>query len=125
MLAPSRAAAMEALSISTMPRLPRRVAAARRHGAGGRAAAFLGVGDGAAERGFSVREAGEEIMESVFECGSVVPGCRFVIHADERDEVLAKAIEHMHSFHEIEHLSEPLKARIRAAIREEWVERTR
>jgi predicted small metal-binding protein len=54
-----------------------------------------------------------------------VPGCRFVIHAEERDEVLLKAVEHMHSFHEIEHLSEPLKARIRAAIREEWVERTR
>jgi predicted small metal-binding protein len=64
-------------------------------------------------------------MANVFECGSVVPGCRFVIHAEERDEVLLKAVEHMHSFHDIEHLSEPLKARIRAAVREEWVERTR
>src|SRR5215831_9350869 len=50
-----------------------------------------------AERVLSVRKLGEGIMVHVFECGSVVPGCKFVIHADERDEVLAKAIEHMYS----------------------------
>ena len=72
-----------------------------------------------------MQQLGEGIMVHVFECGSVVPGCTFVIHADERDEVLIKAIDHMYSFHDIEHLSAPLKARIRAVIREESVERMR
>jgi predicted small metal-binding protein len=60
-------------------------------------------------------------MVKVFECASVVPGCKFVIHAEERDEVLVQAIEHLHSFHDIGHLSEPLKARIRAVIKDETV----
>ena len=50
------------------------------------------------------------------ECSSVMPGCKFVAHRESRDGALAAAIEHMHQVHEIEHLSDPLKARIRAAI---------
>ena len=61
-------------------------------------------------------------MLSVYECGSVVPGCRFVAHSESRDDVLVIAIEHMHRVHEIEHISESLKARIRAVIREAPVE---
>jgi len=57
-------------------------------------------------------------MAKVFECGSVVPGCKFVIHAEERDDVLGQAVEHLHSFHDIEHLSDQLRARICAVIRE-------
>jgi predicted small metal-binding protein len=57
-------------------------------------------------------------MLSVYECGSVVPGCRFVAHGESRDDVLVIAIEHMHRVHEIDHLSESLKARIRAVIKE-------
>ncbi len=57
-------------------------------------------------------------MPSVFECGSVVPGCRFVAHSDSRDEVLVTAIEHLHGVHEIEHLSDALKARLRAVIKD-------
>ena len=61
-------------------------------------------------------------MSSVYECGSVVPGCRFVAHSESRDDVLVIAIEHMHRVHEIEHLSDLLKARIRAVIKEAPVE---
>ena len=57
-------------------------------------------------------------MPSVYECSSVMPGCKFVAHRESRDGALAAAIEHMHQVHEIEHLSDPLKARIRAAIKE-------
>jgi predicted small metal-binding protein len=61
-------------------------------------------------------------MVSVYECGSVVPGCRFVAHGESRDSVLVLAIEHMHRVHEIDHLSDSLKARIRATIKEAPVE---
>jgi predicted small metal-binding protein len=61
-------------------------------------------------------------MLSVYECGSVVPGCRFVAHSESRDDVLVIAIEHMHRVHEIEHISDSLKARIRAVITEAPVE---
>jgi predicted small metal-binding protein len=57
-------------------------------------------------------------MVSFYECGSVVPGCRFVAHNENREDLLIIAIEHLHRVHEIEHLSEPVKARIRAVIRE-------
>jgi predicted small metal-binding protein len=58
-------------------------------------------------------------MGKVFECGSVVPGCRFVIHADGDDELMMKAMAHARAEHGIEHMSEHLKARVRAAIRDE------
>jgi predicted small metal-binding protein len=57
-------------------------------------------------------------MASVYECSTVVPGCRFVAHSEYRDDVVAIAIEHLHRVHEIEHISDPLKARIRDVIKE-------
>ena len=57
-------------------------------------------------------------MPSIYDCGSVVPGCRFVAQGESRDDVLVIAIEHMHRVHEIDHLSESLKARLRAVIKE-------
>lgn len=61
-------------------------------------------------------------MLSVYECASVIPGCRFVAHSEHRDDVLAAAVEHMHQVHDIEHLSDSLKARIRTVIKEAPVE---
>jgi predicted small metal-binding protein len=61
-------------------------------------------------------------MLSVYECGSVVPGCRFVAHSESRDDLLITAVEHVHRVHDIEHISDPLKARIRAVIKEVLVE---
>ena len=54
----------------------------------------------------------------VFECGTVVPGCKFVLHGETVDELLVIAAEHVHSVHGIDHLSEELKARIRSVIRD-------
>ncbi len=58
-------------------------------------------------------------MGKVFECGSVVPGCHYVTHGANEDEVLVKAADHLHSAHEVEHLSERLKERIRAVVRDD------
>ncbi len=61
----------------------------------------------------------EAHMIKVIECGAVVPGCTFVMHGDSEEELLMKAIEHLHASHGIAHPSEPLKARIRAVMRDE------
>lgn len=63
-------------------------------------------------------------MSRYLECGSVIPGCRFVIHADNDDQLMMKAMEHARIEHGIEHMSPQLKARIRAAIRTEPVRET-
>jgi predicted small metal-binding protein len=65
-----------------------------------------------------MRVSREATMLNVYECASVVPGCRFVAHSESRDDVLVIAIEHLHRVHDIEHLSDSLKARIRAVIKE-------
>ena len=57
-------------------------------------------------------------MPSVYECGSVIPGCKFVAHSESRDDVVAIAIERLHRVHEIEQTSDSLKARIRDVIKE-------
>lgn len=58
-------------------------------------------------------------MAKVFECGSVVPGCNFVTHGESEDEVMMKAADHLHSAHEVEHLSQRLQERVRAVIRDD------
>ena len=62
-------------------------------------------------------------MGKVRECGSVFPGCEIAIHGDGDDEVMAKAMEHARSQHHLSELSQPLRQRMRAAIREEAPER--
>jgi predicted small metal-binding protein len=58
-------------------------------------------------------------MAKVFECGSVVPGCESVLHAQDASELMIRAVEHMRSTHEIEHVSEHLVTRIRSVIKDE------
>ena len=58
-------------------------------------------------------------MAKVIECGAVVPGCNFVVHGADEAEIIVKMAEHLGSSHDVEHLSEQLKARIRAAIRDD------
>jgi predicted small metal-binding protein len=58
-------------------------------------------------------------MSKTLECGSVVPGCKFVMHGDSEEELMMKEVEHARVAHDIEHISERLRARIRAAINEE------
>jgi predicted small metal-binding protein len=59
----------------------------------------------------------EADMAKMFECGTVVPGCKFVVHGDTEADVMSNATEHLRSSHEIEHFSERLKAKMRAAIK--------
>jgi len=61
----------------------------------------------------------EAPMSKILECRSVVPGCDFVFHGDDDEQVMMETVEHMHTVHGVGHVSEQLKARIRAAIREE------
>ncbi len=57
-------------------------------------------------------------MSKILKCGDVVPGCKFVIHGEGEDEVMMKAADHARTTHGVDHLSEPLKTQIRAAIRD-------
>jgi hypothetical protein len=50
-------------------------------------------------------------MPSVCECGSVILACKFVAHS--RGDVAVIAIERLHRVREIEHISDPVKVRIR------------
>jgi predicted small metal-binding protein len=56
-------------------------------------------------------------MSKILECGHVVPGCKSVIHGGSEEEVMMKAAEHARLVHGVEHLSEQLRAQIRAAIK--------
>ena len=58
-------------------------------------------------------------MTKVLECRTVVPGCNFVVHGESEEDVLMKEEEHVVRMHGVEHISEPLKARIRSAIKEQ------
>jgi predicted small metal-binding protein len=55
----------------------------------------------------------------VFECGSVVPRCESVLHDEDENELMIRAVEHMRSTHEVVQISEPLVTRIRSVIKEE------
>ncbi len=57
-------------------------------------------------------------MRRIIECGSVVPGCNFVSHGATDEDVLMEAAEHVRATHGVDHLSDPLKAKLRAAIRD-------
>jgi predicted small metal-binding protein len=58
-------------------------------------------------------------MRKILECGAIVPGCNFVARADSDEELLRKAADHARSAHGVDHMSGPLKAKVKAAIREE------
>jgi predicted small metal-binding protein len=58
-------------------------------------------------------------MTKVFECSSVVPGCQSVLHEEDEGELMIRAVEHMRSIHEVEHVSEQLVTRIRSVIKDE------
>ena len=58
-------------------------------------------------------------MTKVSECASVVPGCDSVLHDEDENELMIRAVEHMRSTHEVGHVSEHLVTRIRSVIRDE------
>ena len=57
-------------------------------------------------------------MGKILECGQVVPGCKVIIHGENEEEVMMKAAEHARAAHDVGHMSEQLKAQVRAAVRE-------
>jgi predicted small metal-binding protein len=54
----------------------------------------------------------------ILECGTVTPGCRFVAHGESEDEIMMIIADHARAMHDVEHMSEQLKAKIRASIRD-------
>jgi predicted small metal-binding protein len=48
-----------------------------------------------------------------------VPGCNFVAHGEDEQDVMMKAADHARSVHGVEHMSESLRARVKAAIEDE------
>jgi predicted small metal-binding protein len=58
------------------------------------------------------------MSKKVLACRSVVPGCNFVVHGESDEDVVMKEEEHARRIHEVEHVSEQLTTKIRAAIRE-------
>lgn len=58
------------------------------------------------------------MMTKKLECGTVVPGCQTVVHGETDAELLAKIADHARIAHDVEYISEPLRARILAAARE-------
>ncbi len=58
----------------------------------------------------------EPSMRKVIECRSVVPGCDFVAHGASDQEAMMHAVEHLRIAHDVDHLSEPLRVKLRAAI---------
>jgi predicted small metal-binding protein len=57
-------------------------------------------------------------LRKVLECGSIVPGCRFVAHAEDENEMMVVMADHARAVHDIQRLSEELKAKIRAAMKD-------
>lgn len=58
-------------------------------------------------------------MRKILECRAIIPGCNFVAKADSDEELLRKAADHARNVHDVDRMSEPLKAKAKAAIREE------
>jgi len=61
---------------------------------------------------------GRPMMTKELKCGSVVPGCEYKVHAETDAELLAKIAEHARAAHDIEHISDSLRAKILAAARD-------
>ena len=58
-------------------------------------------------------------MRKILRCGEIVPGCNLVAHGDDEAELLVKAAEHARSAHGVEHMSDELRAKVKATIRDE------
>ena len=57
-------------------------------------------------------------LRKVLQCASVIPGCNFVAHAEDENEMIVVMAQHARSVHDVDHLSDELKAKIRAALRD-------
>lgn len=55
-------------------------------------------------------------MAKTMKCGDLMPGCDFVAHGENEDDVLQKAAAHAKEAHGIEELTEDLVAQVRGKI---------
>jgi len=58
-------------------------------------------------------------MAKSLRCNDVIPGCRYVAHADTEEEVMRQAAEHTRLEHNIRRITPEITAMMRAAVREE------
>lgn len=58
-------------------------------------------------------------MSKVLYCSDVVPGCKFEAHGDYEEEILAAAVDHIATVHNLPEISDEILAMVRGAIHKE------
>ena len=64
-------------------------------------------------------------MSKVLYCNDLVPGCKFEMHGESEEEILAEATDHIATVHGMTDISNEILAMVCAAIHEEVRSRTR
>ncbi len=64
-------------------------------------------------------------MSKVLYCSDLIPGCKFEAHGDSEEEILASAIDHIATAHNMTDISDKILAMVCAVIHEEVRTRTR
>lgn len=58
-------------------------------------------------------------MAKSLHCNDVIPGCRYVAHADTEEEIMRQTSEHARLEHKIRRITPEIAAMVRAAIRDD------
>lgn len=58
-------------------------------------------------------------MLKVLYCNDIVPGCKFEAHGDSEEEILAAAVDHIATVHNLPDISDEILAMVRGAIHNE------
>ncbi|MFZ0641340.1 MAG: DUF1059 domain-containing protein [Candidatus Acidiferrales bacterium] len=58
-------------------------------------------------------------MKKRFQCSDVIPGCDFVAHGVNENEIIMRATRHARSAHNVTWMTPDLLKRVLAAIRDE------
>jgi predicted small metal-binding protein len=58
-------------------------------------------------------------MAKVLYCNDLVPGCKFEARGDSEDEVLAQAVDHIATVHNMVEISDGILAMVSQAIHDE------
>ncbi len=64
-------------------------------------------------------------VSKVLYCHDLVPGCKFEAHGESEEEILAAAVDHIATVHNMTDISDKILAMVCAAIHEEVRTRTR
>jgi predicted small metal-binding protein len=63
----------------------------------------------------------ENAMKKLLRCSDVIPGCDFVAHGVNENEIIIRATQHAREVHSVTWLTPDLFKRVIAAIRDEEV----